>query len=73
MPDGRTILFGLPGVGVRYVEHVAHQIAHAAFTVHAEALLRQPAAVTVLGIDETRRGRPRWTRCEQRGQTGPGV
>jgi len=24
MPDGRTILFGLPGVGVRHVEHVAH-------------------------------------------------
>ncbi len=23
-PDGRTILFGLPGVGVRHVEHVAH-------------------------------------------------
>ncbi len=22
MPDGRTILFGLPGVGVRHVEHV---------------------------------------------------
>jgi len=39
-------------------------IAHAAITVHAEALLREPTAVTVLGIDETRRGRPRWTRCE---------
>ncbi len=35
----------------------------AAFTVHAEAPLREPTAVLVLGIDE-RRGRPRWTRCE---------
>ncbi len=32
--------------------------------MHAEALLTEPTAVSVLGIDETRRGRPRWTRCE---------
>ena len=30
--------------------------------MHAEALLTEPTAVMVLGIDETRRGRPRWTR-----------
>jgi transposase len=34
----------------------------AAFTEHAEAVLpAQPAPVQVLGIDEIRRGRPRWT------------
>jgi transposase len=39
-------------------------IAHAAFIVHAEALLPEPDMVRVLGIDETRRGRVRWTFCE---------
>lgn len=39
-------------------------IAHAAFVVHADALLNEPAPVRVLGIDETRRGRSRWSRCE---------
>jgi zinc-finger of transposase IS204/IS1001/IS1096/IS1165/Helix-turn-helix domain of transposase family ISL3 len=36
--------------------------AHAAFVDHAERLLTEPAAPQVLGIDETRRGRPRWSR-----------
>ncbi len=39
-------------------------IAHAAFIVHADKLLTEPAPVTVLGIDETRRGRPVWRLCE---------
>ena len=34
--------------------------AHAAFVEHAEALLTDPEPTTVLGIDETRRGKPRW-------------
>jgi transposase len=36
--------------------------AHAAFVEHAEDLLADPAPTTVLGIDETRRGKPRWVR-----------
>jgi hypothetical protein len=36
--------------------------AHAAFVDHAERLLTEPVAPEVLGIDETRRGRPRWSR-----------
>lgn len=39
-------------------------IAHAAFVVHADTLLAEPTAVTILGIDETHRGRPVWTRGE---------
>ncbi|MDQ1672344.1 MAG: transposase [Frankiaceae bacterium] len=36
-------------------------VAHAAFAEHAYRLLVEPVAPAVLGIDETRRGRPRWT------------
>jgi len=35
---------------------------HAAFVEHADALLAAPEPTTVLGIDETRRGKPRWVR-----------
>jgi len=55
--DGQAV--SVAGAGL-----MSWPIAHAAFTVHAEALLTEPTAVTMLGIDETRRGRPRWTRCE---------
>jgi hypothetical protein len=34
----------------------------AAFVDHADGLLAEPAAPQVLGIDETRRGRLRWSR-----------
>jgi hypothetical protein len=34
--------------------------AHAAFVEHADALLTEPEPTPVLGIDETRRGKPRW-------------
>jgi len=37
-------------------------VAHAAFVAHAEARLVEPTAPAVLGIDETRGGRPRWTK-----------
>ena len=37
-------------------------IAHAAFVAHAEKLLIEPEPPEVVGIDETRRGRPRWTK-----------
>jgi transposase len=35
-------------------------IGHAAFVAHADAQLPEPPPVRVLGIDETRRGRPVW-------------
>jgi transposase len=41
---------------------VAWPTAHAAFIEHAEALLTAPEPTRVLGIDETRRGKPRWVR-----------
>jgi transposase len=41
--------------------------AHAAFVDAVLAQLPDPAPVAVLGIDETRRGRPRWTRDPQTG------
>ena len=41
---------------------ISWPVAHDAFVVHADELLVEPAAPAVLGIDETRRGRPRWMR-----------
>ena len=41
---------------------ISWPVAHDAFVAHAEELLVEPAAPAVLGIDETRRGRPRWQR-----------
>jgi transposase len=38
--------------------------AHAAFVAAVVAQLPDPAPVAVLGIDETRRGKPRWTRAQ---------
>lgn len=39
---------------------VSWPVVHAAFITAADALLAEPEAVAVLGIDETRRGRPKW-------------
>lgn len=47
---------------------VSWPTAHAAFIAHAETVLADPAPVTVLGIDETRRGKPRWTRDTDSGR-----
>ena len=41
---------------------ISWAVVHDAFVAHAEELLPEPAPPTVLGIDETRRGRPRWSR-----------
>ena len=41
---------------------------HDAFAVHADALLETPGPVRVLGIDETRRGRPAWTQDPESGK-----
>ena len=54
---------------------VSWPTAHAAFVAHAETVLAAPAPVRVLGIDETRRGKPRWTRDSDSGRwvrTDPG-
>ena len=47
---------------------VSWPTAHRAFVAHAEALLTEPTPTPVLGIDETRRGKPRWERCAQTGR-----
>ena len=39
---------------------VSWPTAHRAFVDHADAALPEPAPTRVLGIDETRRGKPRW-------------
>ncbi len=43
---------------------VSWPTAHRAFVEHADRLLVEPAPVRVLGIDETRRGKPRWEHCK---------
>ncbi|HPY23863.1 MAG TPA: ISL3 family transposase, partial [Mycobacterium sp.] len=47
---------------------VSWPTAHAAFVAHADAVLGEVAPVRVLGIDETRRGKPRWTRDQDSGR-----
>ena len=44
---------------------VSWPTAHRAFVAHAEELLVEPAPTRALGIDETRRAKPRWQHCEQ--------
>ena len=41
---------------------------HDAFAAHADALLTTPGPVRVLGIDETRRGRPTWVQDPESGK-----
>ncbi len=47
---------------------VSWPTAHRAFVAHAEAQLGEPQPVAVLGIDETRRGKPRWAQCADTGR-----
>ena len=47
---------------------VSWPTAHRAFVAHASVLLTEPAPVRVLGIDETRRGKPRWEQCKDTGR-----
>ena len=66
----RTAMGAAIGDAARSVSEVAVAFAmswptaHAAFVEHADGLLTKPAPTTVLGIDETRRGKPRWVRDE---------
>jgi transposase len=59
----RRVAQGL-AVSVAGAGLVSWPIAHDAWVAHAEELLEEPQPVIVLGIDETRRGRVRWSRCE---------
>src|SRR3954447_9941004 len=54
---------GLP-VSVAGAGLLGWPAAHAAFVAAVVGQLPDPEPVEVLGIDETRRGRPRWTRAE---------
>jgi transposase len=64
----RTQIGAAIGDAARSVAEVAdsHGVswptAHRAFVSHANAVLTEPQPVRVLGIDETRRGKPRWER-----------
>jgi hypothetical protein len=58
---------GLPVSGA-CVGLMSWSIAHAAFVAAAAAQLADPEPVVVLGIDETRRGRPRWTKDADTGR-----
>ncbi len=70
----RTQIGAAIGDAARSVAEVAdaHRVswptAHRAFIAHAEAQLKEPSPVHVLGIDETRRGKPRWQRCTDAGR-----
>ena len=65
----RTAIGAAIGEAARAVAEVAdaHGVswptAHRAFVAHAEDVLTEPTPTKVLGIDETRRGKPRWQRC----------
>ena len=66
----RTAIGSAIGDAARSVAEVAdsHSVswptAHRAFVAPAEALLVEPEPTAVLGIDETRRGKPRWEYCD---------
>lgn len=60
--EARSVIEVADGAGVSW------PTAHAAFIAHAEAVLSEPAPVRVLGIDETRRGKPRWARDPDSGR-----
>jgi transposase len=50
------------------VHGVSWPTAHRAFVTHADERLDDPRPTPVLGIDETRRGKPRWQRCPETGR-----
>jgi len=70
----RTQIGAAIGDAARSVTEVAatHAVswptAHRAFADHAQELLTEPAPTAVLGIDETRRARPRWECCAATGR-----
>jgi transposase len=47
---------------------VSWPTAHRAFVAHADEQLEEPQPTPMLGIDETRRGKPRWQRHSETGR-----
>ena len=70
----RTQIGAAIGDAARSVAEVAanHSVswptAHRAFVAHADTVLGEPHPTPVLGIDETRRGKPRWEYCTETGR-----
>ncbi len=70
----RTAIGAAIGEAARSVAEVADAYgvswptAHRAFVAHADEQLNEPQPTPVLGIDETRRGKPRWQRCDETGR-----
>ncbi len=67
----RTPIGAAIGEAARSVAEVAASrsvswpTAHRAFVAHADVVLGEPEPARVLGIDETRGGKPRWEYCAQ--------
>jgi len=57
---GASVAAGCSVAAAVRAQKVSWPIVHAAFVAHAEAGQAPPGPVRVLGIDETRRGRPTW-------------
>jgi transposase len=53
---------------VAQAHSVSWPTAHRAFVTHAKTVLTEPTPTAVLGIDETRRGKPRWERSAETGR-----
>ncbi|WP_089151683.1 transposase [Mycobacteroides abscessus] len=68
-PDRRGDRGGRP-VGDRGRDRARRVVADRAprLLAHAEELLGEPKPTRVLGIDETRRGKPRWEHCTETGR-----
>ena len=56
---------GCGPLGGRGRHGVSWPTAHRAFVAHADEQLTEPQPTRVLGIDETRRGKPRWEYCDE--------
>jgi transposase len=56
--SGRSV----SAVAVQY--QVSWPVTHRHYAAHADRLLTEPSAPVVLGIDETRRGKPKWLKDE---------
>lgn len=59
--SGRSV----PAVAAEY--QVSWPVVHRHYVAHADAVLTDPEPPAVLGIDETRRGKPKWVKDAQTG------
>jgi transposase len=65
---GRAVAAGASVSAAAGAHGLSWPTAGDAFTAHADRLLAPPGPVRVLGIDETRRGRPKWTQDPDTGR-----